>query len=643
MQVAPSSVISRFLASQRVSDLSTYLRALHTAPAATPAAEHTTLFLQCLCTLRDSDGLEQYVQWASAPDTPPVAVHASAAIGVLRVSGHAPLAVRIAEGVGAVEELLELLLGDGMREYDRALEVMRQQPAARARRALLTAGRILLRHRPKQTTALLCELCVPLTTASSHAAQPGGAPSTPCAASHAVGPIGGARGGGSAGASAIVAHGRDAQGGDLTASSAAAAASVESFLPLFSDYQRSLLTFLEALIGAGPQPSVIADTLLALYIAPRSPRDGAGREEVDISMAATTPTIAASAATAASTATPKESAADAGILLATRRAKAAALLRRPAVTYDAGQALLLCLQYQWTEGLVFLYEKAGRYRELLRLYEAACDDDAILRTCRRFAETEPRVWLHALRYFIGRAASEPEAGPVSGAAPSAGDRDRKRGLWRTHISEVIAAIEDDELLPTIELVQALSAAEGGGLGNGIGSGVGSGEGGGEGGRAARIGHCGVPLGVAREVIERQLRVTEAAEADQLREARRSADENARMRAEIGEIAKGSRVFQLSKCSACHGQLEAPTVHFLCMHSYHQACLGDHDGVCLVCAPQCRRQTEQQQQQRTLARGHAEYFKQVEGSADGFGTAAEFLGRGMLCPLNDGCVRYARDE
>ena len=30
-----------------------------------------------------------------------------------------------------------------------------------------------------------------------------------------------------------------------------------------------------------------------------------------------------------------------------------------------------------------------------------------------------------------------------------------------------------------------------------------------------------------------------------------------------------QVFQLSKCSACHTPLDLPSVHFLCMHSFHQ--------------------------------------------------------------------------
>ena len=57
-----------------------------------------------------------------------------------------------------------------------------------------------------------------------------------------------------------------------------------------------------------------------------------------------------------------------------------------------------------------------------------------------------------------------------------------------------------------------------------------------------------------------------------------------MQAEIAEIDRGPRVFQNSKCASCHGPLELPTVHFLCMHSFHVACLGDNDQECLICKP-----------------------------------------------------------
>jgi len=57
-----------------------------------------------------------------------------------------------------------------------------------------------------------------------------------------------------------------------------------------------------------------------------------------------------------------------------------------------------------------------------------------------------------------------------------------------------------------------------------------------------------------------------------------------------------RVFQVTRCSACGGQLELvrpapyadrahwqPTMHFMCKHSFHARCLGDNDAECPNCA------------------------------------------------------------
>ena len=36
--------------------------------------------------------------------------------------------------------------------------------------------------------------------------------------------------------------------------------------------------------------------------------------------------------------------------------------------------------------------------------------------------------------------------------------------------------------------------------------------------------------------------------------------------------------QHAKCAACHGPLEPPTISFLCLHSYHPACLAEEGEV-----------------------------------------------------------------
>lgn len=33
-----------------------------------------------------------------------------------------------------------------------------------------------------------------------------------------------------------------------------------------------------------------------------------------------------------------------------------------------------------------------------------------------------------------------------------------------------------------------------------------------------------------------------------------------------------KVFHVTRCSQCGGQLDLPSVHFMCNHSYHQRCV-----------------------------------------------------------------------
>ena len=43
----------------------------------------------------------------------------------------------------------------------------------------------------------------------------------------------------------------------------------------------------------------------------------------------------------------------------------------------------------------------------------------------------------------------------------------------------------------------------------------------------------------------------------------------KLRNQIENIKNSTIIFQGSRCSACHHQLELPSVHFMCQHSYHQ--------------------------------------------------------------------------
>ena len=96
------------------------------------------------------------------------------------------------------------------------------------------------------------------------------------------------------------------------------------------------------------------------------------------------------------------------------------------------------------------------------------------------------------------------------------------------------------------------------------------------------------------------------------------------------LVRGSaRIFQLMKCSACSNPLDLPATHFLCMHSFHQRCLGDNERECPMCAPANRTILEIKRSQEANAQRHDQFYKQLEVADDGFSVVADYFGRNVF--------------
>lgn len=117
-------------------------------------------------------------------------------------------------------------------------------------------------------------------------------------------------------------------------------------------------------------------------------------------------------------------------------------------------------------------------------------------------------------------------------------------------------------------------------------------------------------------------------ADQ-REIQRYHDETAQHRDDIHQLKTRANTFQGTKCHACTSSLSLPAVHFLCLHSFHEHCVSDNSRQCPSCAPEFRKVMDMQEAMRASASQHDKFFKQLEDSADGFSTVAEYFGRGIF--------------
>ncbi|KAF8839390.1 hypothetical protein BDN67DRAFT_990923 [Paxillus ammoniavirescens] len=86
------------------------------------------------------------------------------------------------------------------------------------------------------------------------------------------------------------------------------------------------------------------------------------------------------------------------------------------------------------------------------------------------------------------------------------------------------------------------------------------------------------------------------------------------------------VFHITWCSQCKGQLDLPSIHFMCAHSYHQRCLLENETACPLCTRQHGVQEIRRNNQR-LADQHDSFLADVD--ENGFRAIAGGFGRGWL--------------
>lgn len=120
------------------------------------------------------------------------------------------------------------------------------------------------------------------------------------------------------------------------------------------------------------------------------------------------------------------------------------------------------------------------------------------------------------------------------------------------------------------------------------------------------------------------------------ESLRLEEETKQMEKEVTSLRSKPILFQNNKCSACMNPLDLPSVHFFCMHSYHQRCLEEAESECPLCAPMAHNIWEIQaalSRQAMDPKSSERFFQRLEGSSDGFSVVAEQFSRGFFCPAS----------
>ncbi|XP_022253825.1 vacuolar protein sorting-associated protein 11 homolog [Limulus polyphemus] len=190
------------------------------------------------------------------------------------------------------------------------------------------------------------------------------------------------------------------------------------------------------------------------------------------------------------------------------------MLSNPEARYHVDQALVLCQMNSFKPGILHLYEKEKLYQQILAYHIEHKDYENVIKTCERFGNYDPMLWVQALWFF------------------SQTTEDK-------FLMSVLSQIEKKKLLPPIMVVNIMSRS-----------------------------HTAT-LAAIKDYLIRYLQQENDRISENERLIRQYREETQKLRNQMEEMRTNARIFQVSKCSGCSHQLELPSVHFLCGHSYHQ--------------------------------------------------------------------------
>ncbi|EMD38025.1 hypothetical protein CERSUDRAFT_113136 [Gelatoporia subvermispora B] len=606
--IQASYVIRKFLDAQRIHNLVTYLQELHSMGLAN--SDHTTLLLNTYTKLKDVTRLDSFIKREArrAPDgeKDELPFDLDTAIRVCRQAGYFEHASYLAKKYERHEDYLRIQIEDAGK-YKDALTYLRRLGTEAAEANLVRYGRAMLDNLPEETTQLLIDICtslVPLTIdtddqrsptrqasvggpsylsylALNRSAQPSTSePAPPSSASIAT-----AKPGDPISAKDSVHDtSRTSTPPPVPASASAVPTSAVSARPRrrpsprqyfahFVDHRAQFVRFLETVAlrrwGQG------LDTAPGSILVEQDP--GADEQSELRDQAAVWNTLLElylpqPDAAAVNGATSGED-------------KALELLERTDLPYDPTHALLLCSSRTHTTGLVLLWERLGMHEDVVRFWmERARNGDKqasneVVKALAKYGHDHLGLYPLVLRFLTSDTA-----------------------LLTRHTNDVrhiLEEVRERGIMAPVSVVQVLSR-------NDVTS-----------------------IGLVKEwLMARIAQSRDEIDMDQRLIDSYRTETEAKVR-QVQELSDPDhpRVFHVTQCAACQGQLDLPSVHFMCNHSYHQRCLGEHDMECPQCARAHGVLREIRRNNARLADQHDVFLAEVREG--GFSALAAGFGRGVL--------------
>lgn len=248
--------------------------------------------------------------------------------------------------------------------------------------------------------------------------------------------------------------------------------------------------------------------------------------------------------------------------------------------YDKNQALLLCHSHTFSPGLLLLYKDMKLYELILGEHMSRKDYTSVLSCCRAYSSQNPALWLTAFHKII----KDP-------AVPS-------------HVlSEILNVIDREKLLSPLFMLDALAASS-----------------------------SSVNVGLLRNYFLNILQAESKKTESELALADKYTKETDKLKSLIQQIQNKPVIFQATRCSVCNEQLELPSVHFLCQHSFHKHCFqsfSESDRECPACLPNNKHILSVIQAHEPSKSLNEEFHTDLEKSDDPFGVVANYFGRGVF--------------
>ncbi|KAH6902717.1 vacuolar membrane protein [Coprinopsis sp. MPI-PUGE-AT-0042] len=609
--VQPSYVVRKFLDSQRIHNLVTYLQELHTLGLAN--SDHTTLLLNTYTKLKDVSRLDSFIKTESkrnGADADELPFDLDTAIRVCRQAGYFDHASYLAKKYERHEDYLRIQIEDAGNVKD-ALAYLRKLGPEAAESNLARYGRAMLDSLPEETTQLLIDLC---TTTGSLVSEPEEEKTAikqpaPTSASYlsylalnrhnAVPTVVSSETAAPPSPSIKTLRAEDRQRRasvheasvisssppPRTGSVAGLAAtdpepprpptplppclSPRLYFSHFVDHMPQFVTFLEtvAIRRWGQSVNDLAPGSIHILSERRELLDELGLAQDKQDQVAVWNTLLELYLTLPA----KESERrvfDEQVM----RDKALRVLGRGEIPYDSTHALILCSTHAYTDGLVLLWEKMGMFEDVLRFWIDRYNDggdssasDKVVHGLMSYGNEHPQLYPLVLRFLT----STPEL--------LAKHQDDLRGM--------LEHIDEEGIIP--------------------------------------------PLGVIQEWLIKRIKESRAEVQSDQELTRSYRLETASKLKLVEELSnpEESRVFHVTRCSVCHAQLDLPSIHFMCNHSYHQRCLAANEAECPTCVQEQSVIREIRRNNERLVDQHDVFLSEVQ--ENGFEAIASAYGRGFL--------------